>query len=248
MTAKAEKLGNSTRRRSESRRIRRYRLVAAAVAISTAVIAASWWLVPQYRATMSLSLYGRTFPLEEGSDARSQVDAFLQTTFDTVAGSPQLPEDTGLTVLDVSTSAAGAPELRSNSATFELYVEGDDKRASERAVAALTEAYLEGFRAAAIVPPVSAAQLEEARTDVARAGAERERIEQAVAAFEQENAEVLPGLEDVRARVIEVTRQKRAATDLQLRTLEARRNELDRACWRTCSVGLRSSATSAIRL
>ncbi len=186
-------------------------------------------MAPRYRATMRLTLDGRTFPVKEGRDARSQVDAFLQSMHDSVAPSLQRPDDTGIEVVDVSTAATNSPELLSVSATFDLYVDRADAGVSERVVAALTETYLENFRGAIPVPPVSAAELEEARTDVARAGAERERIEHALTAFERDNVAALPGLEDVRARDMEEARQERAAVDRQLATLEMRRNELDNA-------------------
>jgi len=229
MSTKAEKNRNSTRRRSELRRARHSYLIVAAVAIALTVIATSWLVAPRYRATTSLVLDGRTFPVEEGRDARNQVEAFLQTIRDTVAVSLQRPDDTGLAIVDLSTSAASSPEFLSVSATFDVYVDRADARVGERAVVALTEAYLERFRGTSTVPPVSATEFDEARTDLAQAGAERDRDEQTLVAFEHDNAAVLPGLEDVRARVIEETRQERAGVDQQLRTSEIRRNELDSA-------------------
>jgi hypothetical protein len=229
MSVNAQQGGNTTTRRSKAQHARRYYLITAAVAVSLAVIAASWWMTPQYRATMGFALDGRTFPIQEGRDARSQVEAFLQTLHNGAAGSSQRADGTGLEIVDVSTGASSSPELVSVSATFDVYVDRTDAGVGERAAEVLAGAYVEKFHGATILPPVSTADLEEARTDLAMAAADLGRAEQVLAAFEHENALMLPGLEDVRAHIVEESRQQRAVVDQQLRTLEIRRNELDRA-------------------
>jgi hypothetical protein len=228
MSIDMEKCTRNMRRRSELRRARRLHVVAAVVAISFAVVAATWWLQPRYRATARLELDGRTFPVEAGSTAQSQVDEFLQNMHDKVASaSPQLDES-GFAVVDVASSNADSEDLRLVSAVFDLYADSADMRTSDRAVEALAGEYIEALQATVVAPPVSATELEAARVDFAEAKAERERAELMLASFERDNSAVLPGLEDARAQAVEESRRERAAIEQQLNALEARRNELDR--------------------
>jgi len=248
MTIDIEKGTRTTRRRSELRRARRRYFVAAVVAISFAVVAATWWLEPRYRATARLELDGRTFPVEAGSTAQSQVDEFLQTLHDTVAGASPQPNDSGFAVVDVASSIAGSEDLLLVSATFDVYVDSADTQTSDRAVAALAGAYVEALQNTVVEPPVSATEFEVARMDFAEAEAERERIELMLANFERDNAAVLPGLEDARAQAVEESRRERAAVEQQLSALEARRNELDRGLAEMQRGASQFSSTSATEL